>query len=115
MPKLKTLPSRLSAPPGRLSFLPKVDGPGRNPLAHLYKTAKWQRVRWRVLERDTFTCQRCGRSEARTERLVADHIDPHRGDPVKFWDDANLQCLCKPCHDGPKQRAEAADRRGRGA
>jgi 5-methylcytosine-specific restriction endonuclease McrA len=37
---------------------------------------------------------------------VADHIDPHRGDRVKFFDPANLQCLCKACHDGAKQRED---------
>ena len=27
-----------------------------------------------------------------------DHIDPHRGDMVKFWDQANWQGLCRACH-----------------
>lgn len=29
---------------------------------------------------------------------VVDHIVPHRGDPVKFWDRTNWQSLCTPCH-----------------
>ncbi|MGK7663365.1 HNH endonuclease signature motif containing protein [Marinovum sp. E06] len=60
-----------------------------------------------------FTCERpgCGRIEADTSKLVADHIDPHRGDPAKFWDRDNLQCLCKACHDSDKQKQE---RRGGG-
>ena len=64
-----------------------------------------------VLVRDLFTCQwpGCGRIEANTSQLVADHRRPHRGDERLFWDDRNLQCLCKPCHDGPKARAEADD------
>jgi 5-methylcytosine-specific restriction endonuclease McrA len=71
-----------------------------------YKTARWQRLRWQVLVRARFTCAMCGRLEADTARLVADHVVPHRGRAALFWDDANLQCLCKPCHDGAKQRAE---------
>lgn len=76
-----------------------------------YKTARWQRKRWSVLVRDDFTCQRCGRVEAITSKLVADHKIPHRGDEALFWDDDNLQCLCKTCHDSAKQREEAAARR----
>jgi len=90
-----------------------------------YKTANWHRMRWKVLVRDDFTCRMCGWEHSlasvarmlkgigkpemikgRAPELVADHIDPHRGDEAKFWDEANLQCLCKPCHDGAKQRAE---------
>ncbi|RSV20558.1 HNH endonuclease [Sphingomonas sp. ABOLG] len=73
-----------------------------------YKTARWQRLRMSVLVRDLFTCQwpGCGRIEADTSKLVADHRRPHRGDEAMFWDPDNLQCLCKPCHDSRKQRAE---------
>lgn len=81
-----------------------------------YKTARWQRLRWSVLVRDQFTCQwpGCGRLMADTSLLVADHRVPHRGNPDLFWDEANLQCLCKPCHDRAKQRAEARARAGGG-
>lgn len=37
---------------------------------------------------------------------VADHIQPHRGDMALFLSEANLQSLCKPCHDGHKQAQE---------
>lgn len=92
-----------------------------------YKTARWQRLRWSVLVRDDFTCARCGYEhplarEAREFKaigredlirgaapdLVADHRQPHRGDEALFWDDRNLQCLCKTCHDRDKQRDERA-------
>ena len=71
-----------------------------------YKTARWQKLRWAVLVRDLFTCRRCKRVEPDTSQLVADHDTPHRGDEALFWDPENLQCLCKPCHDGDKQREE---------
>lgn len=60
-----------------------------------------------TLTRDLFTCQMCGRIEANTSALVADHRKPHRGDERLFWDPANLWTLCKsPCHDKHKQREE---------
>lgn len=71
-----------------------------------YKTARWQKLRWSILVRDVFTCRRCKRVEGNTALLVADHIEPHRGDERRFWDADNLQCLCKACHDSDKQRAE---------
>lgn len=30
---------------------------------------------------------------------VVDHIKPHRGDKILFWDESNWQALCKQCHD----------------
>jgi 5-methylcytosine-specific restriction protein A len=30
---------------------------------------------------------------------VVDHIIPHNGDMVRFWDQDNWQPLCKQCHD----------------
>ena len=78
------------------------------PWRRWYKTARWQKLRWAVLVRDLFTCRMCGRTEGDTSRLVADHITPHRGDADLFWAEANLQCLCKACHDRVKQREEKA-------
>ena len=73
-----------------------------------YKTQRWRKKRWGILVRDLFTCQMCSRVEAVTALLVADHKTPHRGDEVLFWDERNLWCLCKPCHDSAKQREERA-------
>jgi 5-methylcytosine-specific restriction enzyme A len=73
-----------------------------------YKTQRWRRLRWQVLVRDLFTCQMCGKLEANTSLLVADHREPHRGDETLFWHEGNLWCLCKPCHDSAKQREERA-------
>ena len=43
---------------------------------------------------------------------VVDHIEPHRGDQVLFWNKANWQSLCGTHHSADKQREEAAHRRG---
>lgn len=76
------------------------------PWRRWYDSARWKRLRWSVLVRDLFTCQRCGRIEGDPSKLVADHKTPHRGDEALFWDSANLICLCASCHSGPKQREE---------
>ena len=75
-----------------------------------YKTAAWQRKRMAILVRDMFTCQwpGCGKVYADTSQLVADHKVPVRVDPAGTWDDNNLWCLCKTCHDGPKQAQDVA-------
>lgn len=103
--RLSPLRSKLSAPSGRQAYDADRD---RQDWRRWYKTARWQALRYAVLTRDLFTCQwpGCGRVEADTSRLVADHRRAHRGDEKLFWDERNLQTLCKPCHDSRKQRQE---------
>lgn len=84
------------------------------PWSRWYKTARWQRLRWSVLVRDLFTCRTCKCIEVDTSRLVADHVEPHRGSALLFWDEANLQCLCKGCHDSAKQAEEQTSLHTRG-
>lgn len=48
-------------------------------------------------------CQRLGRIEAAT---VVDHVVPHRGDELLFWDAGNWQPLCKRCHDTKTGRGQ---------
>jgi 5-methylcytosine-specific restriction endonuclease McrA len=52
--------------------------------------------------------------EGNTSLLVCDHIKPHRGKEELFWDEGNLQTLCKPCHDSLKQAEEQASLQHRG-
>ena len=44
-------------------------------------------------------CVECMRSDRAVSATVVDHIIPHRGDLKLFWDENNLQSLCKPHHD----------------
>jgi len=81
------------------------------PWRKLYKTARWQRLRWKVIEQALFTCAMCGKFEADTSQLVADHIIPHKGNEAMFWDKDNLQCLCRCCHDTTKKRMERRSNR----
>lgn len=115
MGRLKAMPNRLAPMPSRVAR-PTYDGEGARSRMRRdtqswrkwYSTKRWQRLRWSVLVRDAFTCRRCRRIESNTSQLVADHCEPHRGDAGLFWGADNLQCLCKACHDGAKQREERA-------
>jgi 5-methylcytosine-specific restriction endonuclease McrA len=75
-----------------------------------YGLVRWKQIRAKVLLRDGYQCRICSRLEPNTSRLSIDHIRPHRGDEALFWDEANLQVLCKQCHDGTKQRQERRER-----
>ncbi|HEY0213724.1 MAG TPA: HNH endonuclease signature motif containing protein [Paenirhodobacter sp.] len=112
MARLRQMPSLLGSAPMRLGAAPRNEAERSAqrmvyaPWRAWYKTVRWRRTRWSVLLAASFTCARCGRLEGDTSQLVADHIHPHRGSDVLFWDQGNLQCLCKACHDGDKQREE---------
>jgi 5-methylcytosine-specific restriction enzyme A len=116
MGKLRQLKSGLAPLPRLISFVDDTKAAQsrtrdrRHEWRAWYKTKQWRQLRWSVLMRDLFTCQMCGRIEADTSQLVADHKVPHCGDEALFWNVGNIQCLCKPCHDGAKQREEAAAR-----
>ena len=40
-------------------------------------------------------CAHCQRAAA----TVLDHVRPHRGDTLLFWDQSNWQALCVTCHN----------------
>lgn len=73
-------------------------------------TARWQRLRLKILERDCYTCQQTGQllvgKFPDPNSPVVDHIVPHRGDPDLFWDEDNLQSVTKQWHDRVKQSLE---------
>lgn len=110
--RLKDAKPRLSSVAPRLGYA-SGDKAAQNrsreafaPWRAWYRTARWARLRTKVLVRDAYTCRRCGATRNSPE-LVADHIKPHRGDPVLFWcGEDGLQTLCSPCHGGAKQRQE---------
>ena len=49
-------------------------------------------------------CAGCARRGRRAPAAVVDHITPHRGDARLFWDEANWQPLCVPCHNAKSAR-----------
>lgn len=75
-----------------------------------YRTAQWQALRQATFLRDLYQCKRCSRIVVKKGEATCDHVRPHRGDHGLFFDPANLQTLCKACHDRAKQREEARGR-----
>ncbi len=66
---------------------------------------RWQKARAAFL-REHPLCTHCQRRGLVTSATIVDHVTPHRGDEVLFWDVENWQPLCKPCHDSWKQAIE---------
>lgn len=62
--------------------------------------AEWQKARADYLKVYS-SCVRCG-----SAATVVDHVTPHKGDDRLFWNRANWQALCTPCHSGAKQSEE---------
>ena len=62
--------------------------------------AKWQQARKEWLDHNP-SCTMCG-----TKANTVDHIIAHKGNMILFWDKANWQSLCTPCHNRHKQRLE---------
>lgn len=58
----------------------------------------WKNASKRFLAKHPF-CVECERINKLTPATVVDHIRPHRGDKILFWDESNWQPLCKKCHD----------------
>ncbi|RKD61673.1 HNH endonuclease [Rhizobium sp. WW_1] len=105
-PKVRPMTPRIGAKAAALA--PSARRDEEQPWRKWYKTAAWQELRLSVLVRDMFTCrmESCGRFVVDTSQLVADHKIRHQGDHELFWDEGNLQTLCKHCHDSLKQREE---------
>lgn len=57
-------------------------------------------------------CLGCKAVGRRTATAVTDHIVPHGGDQVLFWDEANWQPACQWHHDHIKQALERRWERG---
>lgn len=71
----------------------------------LDNTAEWKRLRELHLQGEP-VCRRCKARDLIVPAKIVDHIKPHRGNPTLFFDQNNLQSLCKQCHDGSKQSEE---------
>ncbi len=75
------------------------------PFRKLYNSVRWQRLRKRFLLEHPL-CVECERLGRITPATVVDHIKPHEGNPELFWNENNLQSLCKPCHDSKTARED---------
>jgi 5-methylcytosine-specific restriction protein A len=70
-----------------------------------YSTASWRALRAAQLARKPL-CERCEANGLVVAATVANHKIPHKGDRKLFFNSANLESVCKDCHDGPIQREE---------
>jgi 5-methylcytosine-specific restriction protein A len=61
--------------------------------------AAWQKIRKQALKRDLYLCQHCKNEGRATSAKDVDHIIPISIDPSKRLDLANLQSLCRSCHN----------------
>lgn len=77
----------------------------RSQYSQWYADRKWRARRDAQLRKEPL-CRYCEKRGLIVEATIADHIEPHRGDRVKFWR-GPLQSLCGPCHSSVKQREEA--------
>lgn len=68
-------------------------------------TRAWRKARREHLAANPW-CELCAEANRRTRANTVDHKEPHRGDPVLFWDQNNWQSLCATCHNSVKQSAE---------
>ena len=65
----------------------------------VYDDPRWAPLRDQVLSEEPLCRAGCGRPPT-----VVDHIRPHRGNEARAFDRANLQAMCKPCHDAKTAR-----------
>ena len=80
--------------------------PINNKPKRLYNTRRWQRLRKLFLQTNPL-CVFCTAKGKVTAANIVDHVIPHKGDEVKFWNQNNWQALCKSCHDSDKKIMEA--------
>lgn len=67
------------------------------PYRDLYGSKKWENtsIAWRKKHPLCAVCEKEGRVTPASE---VDHVEPHRGDSVKFFDNNNIQSICRECH-----------------
>jgi 5-methylcytosine-specific restriction enzyme A len=72
-------------------------------LRRWYRTPQWKALRAQILRDQAYRCADCGQVIL---ALEIDHIARHGGNPRLFWQRANLQALCRSCHQRKTQRGE---------
>jgi len=69
--------------------------------AAIYRSKRWQSVRFLAKRRDGWKCVKCGAGGC---RLEVDHIKSVRDAPDLAFDMGNLQTLCVGCHSRKTQQ-----------
>ncbi len=73
-------------------------------MAGLYGS-RWQKARAGYLSHHPL-CIEHERQGQYIQATVVDHIVPHKGNMVLFWDSDNWQPLCEACHDSKTARED---------
>lgn len=76
--------------------LPKYVNHGSGKEIH---GSRWRKIS-KIFRGEHPCCVQCladGRGDVPSQ--VVDHIVPHRGNDLLFWDEANWQALCAECHN----------------
>lgn len=107
-PRLR--PQRLDVPMVTVSRHAVLDERRGSAAARGYDS-KWQKLRPHYLRKHPL-CVCCLANDETSAAEVIDHVEPHRGDMVKFWDRGNWQGLCWRCHREIKSVMEASWDRG---
>lgn len=82
----------------KLSRIDRTKSPQKPIIEHKTKRAVSDRLRYRVMRRDEFKCQTCGRTWSNDNILEIDHIIPwSKGGGTTF---ENLRTLCSSCNRG---------------
>jgi len=95
----------------RAQFAAAVDE-RRGSAAQRGYDARWRRLRDAHLAREPL-CRMCQRSDRVSAAVLVDHITPI-ADGGAVLDDANLQSLCRRCHDNKTATDLARRRAGEG-
>ena len=74
----------------------------------LYQKQKWRNIRRHQLQIEPICAIHLRKGEV-VAAVIADHIEPHRGDLNKFWF-GKLQSLCVNCHNSLKHIDELRER-----
>ena len=96
----------------RLDSMPKPTN--RPSAARRGYSERWRKARATYL-RSHPLCVPCERAGRTTVASCVHHKIPHRGDPVKFWDQANWEVRCRTCHTdaiGPEATGRRETYRG---
>jgi 5-methylcytosine-specific restriction protein A len=65
--------------------------------SNYYGSYRWRSLTAKVI-RETPYCEICGAAKRDGVILEVHHREPPRGDEGKFYDENNLQVLCRSCH-----------------
>lgn len=83
----------------------KVNQKSTTKYSHLYDHKDWKKLR-AIHKRKEPYCKECGTPY----NLMVDHIEPHNGDIDLFFNENNLQTMCRSCHNR-KTSKERNDKR----